>query len=182
MRSLAFGIVLCAAVSGCAMPIAHGNKSATPNDKESIVAISFRMDDKCPGRFKNTFLEFEIITGNDTFKNGFQIQNAGLKSDFDDPPGFLYVMPIKTGEVRLGKISRVSSAESIIAARDINYFVRIEPDKVLYLGEVFVEVPADCSGFLVSVNDRRVRDGAVFDKRMKNVNSKMFVYRPPTPR
>jgi len=163
-------------LAGCAVRQPHGK--VTLKGDEAMIVLSTRVDDRCDASVLMVLMGMEMLRERDNNLRAYALQltNTFLKSDFQDPPGMLYHVKIHAGDLRFTKLSRTSTRAGFASERELGFRMRIEPGKVYYLGEVYVEL--GCRDFNIRVSDQRLRDGALFDERMTTLNSSMFEYRP----
>lgn len=168
-------------LGGCAVTPVDEDYSFEPDAKEGIVVLSARVNDKCGGSMNSAQVNYEGIVGRSLERGSFLLTNALLTHHFENPPGFYHLRRLPAGEYRFTKLIKTSTKGSFNAEHDINILFTIAPGKVHYLGEMYVDIPT-CGNFSVRFNDQRQRDGALFDKHMKKLNSRMFEYQIPRTR
>jgi hypothetical protein len=152
-----------------------------PGSKEGIVVMSTRVNHKCGGGINVANIDYEGIVGQDIERGMFMLTNAMVGHDFENPPGYYHMRKLPAGEYRFTKMTAASTKGVFKALNDLDILFTVAPGKVCYLGEFYVDIP-NCSNFTIRFNDQRQRDGALFDKRMKKLNSRMFVYQIPKSR
>jgi hypothetical protein len=164
-------------LGGCAATRISDDYAFEPGTDEALLVASTRIDDKCGGSMSTVVLAYETLVKNDVETGGFVFTNPLLTHDFTNPPGYFDIRRVKAGEYRLTKLTKTSMAGRRDGQRDLNIQFRVDPGRIYYLGEMYVDMP-DCSSFSLRFNDQRQRDGALFDRRMKRLKSRDFLYVP----
>lgn len=190
MRIMALFIFI-SILSGCAVYKVHENFHLGTGSDESIIVLSTRTQDRCGGLFVTSGLTFYPIVHGEIkqtiwAQDGIALIHGPTDYDFTDPPGYFYARPIKAGDYRLDGFSKAVYGGTYNSKKSLNMDFHIEPGRVYYLGEIYIDIP-DCTRYVIRVNDQRQRDGLLFNKKMKNLNSSMFEYqilkeaKEPTP-
>jgi len=180
-------------LSGCAINKVHEDFSLQPNTDEGMIVLSTRTDSRCgsSGFLGTAGISFNAVEHGEVIYNlwapdGIGLLHSPTEYDFSDPPGYFYARPVKAGDYRFGKLSKAVGGPVLVSTRGLDMDFHVEAGKIYYLGEIFVSIP-DCSGYSVRINDQRQRDGLLFNKKMKKLNSSMFEYqilkqkKDPTP-
>jgi hypothetical protein len=176
MRSIILA-VLAVSLAACTTARVSEEYSFENGTNEALAVFSTRLNDGCGGSMNSVSLNYEGITGNGREAGAFLLTNPLIEHDFTDPPGYFHIRKFHAGEYRFTRLAKTSMAGSFRGRNDLNIMFRVAPGKLYYLGELIVDMP-DCSRFNLRISDQRQRDGALFDKRMKNLNSSQFVYLP----
>ncbi len=170
-------IVLPVLLIGCSFnKQVHDDFKIDPNSNEGLVVLSTRLYDGCVGGKNSADLDVIRLTNNNVeLAAEFKLQHEFTEFDFKNPPGYFYIRRYKAGDYRITNYTLGGHGGSYRSKKNLDINFHVAPGKIHYLGEIFVDVP-DCSKFKVKVTDQRDRDAAIFDKKMKNLNSKMFDY------
>lgn len=172
VRLLLAGVLLALTLQGCAT--APSRYAFKPGGDEGVVVLSARSADNCGGSMVSAIFSFEGLVGNDIERGFFLFSNALTKPEFADPPGYFHVRPLKAGLYRLTTFQRTSTA-GVIQSEDWDVRFRVQPGKVVYLGELVASFD-DCRRVAIAVNDERRRDSALFDQKMNTLRASSFEY------
>lgn len=172
-RLLLAGVLFALILQGCATtpPTSYAFK---PGGNEGVVVLSARSADNCGGGMVSATFGYEGLVGNDIERGFFLFSNSLTKPEFADPPGYFHVRPLKAGLYRLTTFQRTSTAGTI-QSEDWDVRFRVQPGKVVYLGELVASFDG-CRRVAITVNDERQRDGALFDQKMKTLRASAFEY------
>lgn len=158
----------------CSVRQPRGAVELPANGDEAMIVFSTRVNDTCGGVVM-LMLGVDALQGNRLSHVPIQLVNSFLKKDFSDPPVMFYTLKFKAGDLRFTKITRTGTKAGFQSEREINIQMHVEPGKVYYLGELYVDL--NCGSFSLRVNDQRQRDGALFDQRMTTLSSSLFEHR-----
>jgi hypothetical protein len=174
MRLIA--LTLCAVLlTGCGAARMNDDEILPPEKGQGMIVMSTRYQDSCGGFMGSAALTVEILHDNKIERRLIPLINPLVKKDFDNPPGFFQMWKYPAGDLRFAEVTRTAYYDSGRATQPVDFQLRVEPGKVYYLGELFVDV--QCSGVTLRAKDQRVRDAALFDQRMNVLKSTQFEYR-----
>lgn len=174
MRLIA--LTLCAVLlAGCGAARMNDDERLSPEKGEGMVVMSTRYQDNCGAFMGSTALSVEILHDNKIERRFIPVMNSLVKKDFENPPGFFQMWKYPAGDLRFSEVIQISYGSSGRSTQPVDFQVRIEPGKIYYLGELFVDVK--CNGVTLRTKDQRVRDAALFDQRMNVLKSSQFEYR-----
>lgn len=153
-----------------------------PAEKYGAVALSLRLEDKCPSPGSATsHVSFEgILQSGKAFPGLFPISVGDaplvgfmMKDPLKNPPGRFVTQRLPVGSYRLIEFIRTGRA-AFRSANDLDVYFDVKPGVVSYLGELYFRI-LDCEQFDLRVNDQQQRDSALFDQQIDDVESSSWV-------
>lgn len=166
-------IVLTAFVTSCisALPT---DQPLPANTHDAIMVISTRINDQCAERANTVDLRVlgTTLRGRRESLN-LLFRSDSLKPDFTNPSGYFIVRRVPAGDYYSFMLQKTGLKAGDFVSSELSGGFTLHPGKINYLGEVTVTLPT-CDHFKLTVSDQRKRDAALFDARMKHLESSDF--------
>lgn len=158
-----------------------------PGSDTGLVVLSTRLIDDCaqvlaPGE-RMAAINLNYLGTNGKGAGFFILKNFLMSNDFKNPDGYFYIRDLPAGSYKLYGFERAGvSFDRSHGDFDKPLTFQVKAGAVRYLGEVTVHI-GKCEDKMkiaqravFEVSDQRQRDAALFDARMKRLNSKSFEY------
>ncbi len=174
-------IVVLSILSGCTIVRVSEDFTFEPGADQGIIVLSTRIDDRCGGNINTDSISFEGLTHDGVQRGLFTLVSPAVPQDFADPPGTFIAWKLKAGQYRMVQFLKTSTLGTFQSNKELDMLFDVVAGKIRYLGEVYIILP-NCSRLSIRINDQRQRDGAMFDKKLTHLNSRMFEYqflKPP---
>lgn len=125
-----------------------------------LIAVAVRTNnDRCTD---NESLIFHSL--DDKNRHGqLLLLNLAMAKDFENPPGFFYIYPLKAGNYRFESVK----AKRFGLAENLDLPFQVAEGKIIYLGEIFVDHQT-CTRFTIRTSDQWQRDSKLFRERLKH--------------
>lgn len=171
-------------VGGCSTasqnPGVGDNYSFSQEKDEGLVVISTSYtNDNCTGLLPPVVTTYFYSTSGSNFSRQIAINNPLIINDFENPPGYFFVLNVPAGSYRFASLEMLAGSTKYSGQLPNFSPFSVAAGQVVYIGQLTINIP-DCSKFRTTFEDHTKRDRAMFEKRVPNLSSAPFVTEIPT--